>query len=127
ATAYGSGLTTLTVNPQNIGDLEVVSVAWSSTTQDVTSMAGGGVTTWTKAGQYDGGNQARDLEIWYGVVTSTGPSTITFNWSGSITGHNAEYSAQEFTAGTGVTWSLATTGHLEDASSTNVAFPSLTP
>ena len=75
------------------------------------------------------GSLAPDEEIWYGKVTSTGSSTVTFTWSGTTTAHVLEYGAQEFSAGLGAAtvWATDKTGTLDGASSTSVPFPSLTP
>src|ERR1700688_3961060 len=127
--AHGTALTTLAVAPQTVGDVLVVFAVVSTSTPKVSSISGGGVTTWTKAVQFDGTTYTADLEIWFGKVTSTGSSTITFTWSASIAGHASEYGAQEFTAGLGAStiWAADKTGTLNGASSTTVAFPSLTP
>ena len=66
----------------------------------VSSLAGGGVSTWTKGVSFIGTGGV-DTEIWFGKVTATGAQTITFTWSGSIAGHTTEYGAQEFSAGAG--------------------------
>ncbi len=125
----GDGLTSLNVSPQNLGDVLVVAAIAGNTGVSVSTVSGGGVTTWARAVQYDGVNEPRDMEIWYGKVTTTGSSSITFTWSGSISSVLIEYNAQEFTAGLGssTVWSLDKTGHSENASSTTVSYPSLTP
>ena len=94
----------------------------------MSSVSGGGVSTWTKAVSF-AGSVGADEEIWYGKVTTTGSSTITFTWSSSITGHIAEYGVEEFSAGLGAStvWATDKTGTVNDASSTSVALPSLTP
>ena len=128
ATADAVGLTTLADNPQTAGDvLEVFAMA-PITTVTLSSISGGGVSTWTKAVQFDG-TIGSDVEIWYGTVTTTGSSTITFTWSGSVSSHTMEYGAQEFTAGLGssTVWSVDHTGTTNGSSSTTVPFPSLTP
>src|ERR1700681_659502 len=130
AKSFGSAQTTLNVNPQQLGDVLVVMAENDLNTVTVSSMSGGGVTTWKRAIQYVGSAEPRAYEIWYGVVTATGSSTITFNLSADISGHNAEYEAQEFTAGfgAGTMWTLDTTGVQENPSSTTtVTYPSLTP
>ena len=98
------------------------------TSVTLSSISGGGVSTWTKAVQFDG-SISSDVEIWYGKVTTTGSSTISFTWSGSVSSHTMEYGAQEFTAGLGssTVWSVDHTGTTNGASSTTVPFPSLTP
>ncbi|HVA02349.1 MAG TPA: hypothetical protein VMU64_01270, partial [Acidimicrobiales bacterium] len=99
-----------------------------TSTVKLSSLSGGGVATWTKAVQF-AGTVGFDTEIWFGKVTTTGASTITFTWSASIAGHTAEYSAQEFTAGLGssTVWAVDKTGTANGASSATVPFPSLTP
>ena len=125
----GSGLTTLAVSPKTAGDVLVVfAQAGTATVGTVSSVSGGGVTTWTKAAQF-AGSVGGDEEIWYGKVTTTGSSTITFKWSGTSTGHVLEYGAEEFSAGLGAStvWATDKTGTLNNASSTSVPLPSLTP
>ncbi len=126
-TNFALSLSTLAVSPQNVGDVLVV-FAQRLTGSTLTSVSGGGVSTWTKGVQFSG-SVGVDEEIWYGKVTTTGASTITFNWSSSITGHYGEYGAQEFTAGLGAStvWALDKSGTLNGASSTSLPFPSLTP
>ena len=116
ATADASGLTTMSVKPQTAGDLLVLSAMVATTGFTVSSVSGGGVTTWTKAVGL-AGSAGIDEEIWYGRVATTGSSTITVTWSGSIAGHIGEYSAQEFTAGQGSGWATDTTGTLSNGSS----------
>jgi hypothetical protein len=126
---FGAAITTLSVNPQTVGDVLVVMDEQDDNAVTTTSLSGGGVTTWSRAIQYVGTGEPREYELWYGQVTSTGSSTITFTLSGSIVGHNAEYEAQEFTAGLGSSsvWTLDTTNHQENSSSTTLTYPSLTP
>ncbi len=123
----GTGLSTLAVSPQSVGDVLAV-FAERSTTGTLTSVSGGGVTTWTKGVQF-AGSVGADEEIWFGKVTTTGSSTITFTWSGTTSGFYEEYGAQEFTAGLGANtaWALDKGGTVNGASSTTVPFPSLTP
>ena len=118
--------TTLAVDPQNDGDVLVVCVDSHYFAAGLTSLSGGGVTTWTKGEQFLSAN-SRDMEVWFGTVTATGPSTITFNWPVDITGDWTEYTAQEFSA-PGAVWSLDN-GNKSDntSSSTTVTYPVLTP
>ncbi len=122
--AHGVALTTLAVSPKTVGDVMVVGIMGQ--TLSVSSISGGGVTTWKKAAQFQGA-EGNDVELWYGTVTSTGASTITFSWSGTLAG-GIEYSAQEYTAGLGsaTVWAADKTGTVNGASSTSVPFPSLT-
>ncbi len=127
-TASGTALTTLSVSPSTVGDMLAVTVMNTSTSVTVSSLSGGGVTTWTKAAGF-AGSVGTDEEIWYGKVTTAGASTITATWSGSIAGDTTEYSAQEFSAstGSGTTWAVDHTGTLNNASSSTTTYPSLSP
>ena len=118
--------TTLAVDPQNDGDVLVVCVDSYYFASGLSSLSGGGVTTWTKGEQFLSAN-SRDIEIWFGTVTATGTSTITFNWPVDITGDWTEYTAQEFSA-PGAVWSLDKGGKSDNtSSSTTVTYPALTP
>jgi RHS repeat-associated protein len=119
----GSGVTTDAVTAATTGDLMVLAVTTGSTA-GVSSVSGGGVTTWHQGPnvQYGGGGADPDDEVWWGVITSTGASTITI--SPTPTGFSA-LTAHEFTAGSGVTWSLATSNTYESTNSP-VDWPSLT-
>jgi len=99
-------------------------VASSSIT--VASVSGGGATWQKLTNTVDG----VDVELWLGTVTTTGSSTITVSYSGSISSTSVELSAQEYTSSTGPTtvWSSDVVGNAHnDSSSTTVTFPSLTP
>ncbi len=65
-TNSGLGLTSLADNPVHIGDVLVVGAEPGATTPTLTSVTGGGVTTWTKAvgvRRYDSATRRRDL-VW---------------------------------------------------------------
>ena len=96
----GTAVTTLAVTPQTVGDVLVVYAELDATGHTVSSVSGGGVSTWTKGVQFAGAD-GTDEEIWFGKVTTAGSSTITFTWSSSITGDNTEYGAQEFSSSLG--------------------------
>ena len=77
-------------SPGATGDLLALVTVVGSTSLTVSSVSGGGVTTWNKAAGFDGYLNA-DEEIWYGKVTSTGSSTVTVAWSGSVSGLSTEF------------------------------------
>ncbi len=121
--AYASGsATTVSVSPKAIGDLMtlVVSVVGGP----VSSVSGGGVTNWYKDIAKVGNQEGNDNEIWRGVVSATGASTITVAFTGSHS--DDELMAQEYSAGAGATWSAGANGSTSSTTST-VTFPSLTP
>ena len=109
--AKGTG-TTLSVSPQATGDLMLLTVDTNNSTPPiVTSVSGGGVSNWSFVKRLtDASNAGYDTEIWSGVVATTGPSTITITVSGYSNGN--DLTAQEFSAGAGATWSIASSGAL---------------
>ena len=132
STVDGTGLATAADNPQHVGDVLVVTAEEDNTAAQVSAVSGGGVTTWHQAIHYVGSASAenRDYDMWYGVVTATGSSTITFTWSASIASNTAEYEVAEFSAtfGTNTVWTLDKTGHQDNTTnSTTVTYASLTP
>jgi hypothetical protein len=123
-----SGVTTLGVSPQHLGDLLALVIKASSTTITATSVTGGGVGAWSRAeGPYNA-YTGHDLEIWTGVVNSTGTSTITVGFSSSVSAIATGLAAQEFAAsGTSPVWGIDTGAGISNASSATVTFPKLTP
>ena len=129
ASNAATGLSTLAVGPQHVGDMiALTTLTWSGSVYP-TSISGGGVTTWSKAVDYPVTAHGYDAQIWYGTVTSTGSSTITVNYPGGAPSDWIEFNAQEFSssAGSGTTWGVDHTGTQSNASSTTETFPSLSP
>ena len=125
ASGFGSGVTTLSVNPRHKGDVLVVMAESDYSAVRLAFVTGGGVVAWVPALQHVGTSEPRAYSIWYGTVAFPGAWTVSFQWSGPITGHNAEYEAQEFSGGTG--WYLDGAGSLDNPASTTVSFPRLIP
>ncbi len=73
----GGALTTLAVNPTTAGDILVLATASYGTSDLVTAVSGGGVTTWTQLISALPSGGAGSTSLWWGVITSPGPSTIT--------------------------------------------------
>ena len=95
-------------------------------TTQLTTVSGGGVTTWTKLVSGGGGSGVGAwIDIWWGVVTTTGAASITI--TGYHSGNNRLY-AQEFSGGSG-TWSAdpSTASFGATAQVTSFNYPSLTP
>jgi RHS repeat-associated protein len=129
ANTAGTGVTTLSVSPQHSGDLMALLIKDSSSSITTSSVSGGGVSTWTRAeGPYTG-YASHDLELWTGTVTTTGSSTVTVTFSGSVSSIHTGISAQEFSASSGssTTWGIDTGAGKSNASSTTVTYPTLTP
>src|SRR6185312_9767393 len=93
----------------------------------VASVTGGGVTSWTKLVSFHD-NSGRDIELWLGTVTTTGTSSIRVGYSASVGSSDVELVAQEFTAGLGsaTLWAKDAAAGQNNASSTSIAYPSLT-
>jgi hypothetical protein len=114
--AKGTG-TALAVSPQAEGDLLVLTVSTSNgVPPTVSTVSGGGVSTWALAKRVTvTSNNDSDVEIWSGTVTSTGASSVGITVSGYSNVN--DLTAQEFTAGAQVTWSVPGAGALTSAGS----------
>jgi hypothetical protein len=111
---------TLAVSPANLGDLMTLAI-FASKGNTITSVSGGGVSAWSRI------IGANSEELWRGVVTSTGASTITVTVS-TPSGPTVELAAQEWTTGSATgSWVIDTSGTISNPSSTTVTYPSLTP
>jgi hypothetical protein len=82
----GANLTTQTItlpSASTVGDTLILLVGDDHTNSaTVSSVTGGGVTTWTNVTEKNGGNGHGEAEIWYGPVTSSA-SNVTVTLSGS--------------------------------------------
>src|SRR6185312_8219621 len=127
ADADAAGVSSLSVQPVTGGDALVLSVKITSATASVASVTGGGVTSWTKLVSFHD-NSGRDIELWLGTVTATGTSSIRVGYSASVGSSDVELVAQEFTAGLGsaTLWAKDAAAGQNNASSTSIAYPSLT-
>ena len=123
----GASSGSLSVDPQNVGDLMLFGIEDSNTTlPTVSSVSGGGVSSWTLlASDLDAAYTQDGDEIWEGVVTTPGPSTVTMTLNGYSDGD--DLLAQEFTAGSPVTWSLDKSGTVTGTDAQSFNYPSLTP
>ena len=103
ATAESAALSTLSVSPVAINDLMVLYVYQGANAGTPCSgVSGGGVTTWYHAATTFSLYGNMTLDMFIGVVTNSGPSTITI---GTITsGFLNILTAQEFSAGAGAKW-----------------------
>ena len=72
-----SGTKTISVSPTAIGDILVLCIGSNGAAIYASAVVGGGVTTWIKSAS--GGSTGFDgsAEVWFGVVTATGSSSIT--------------------------------------------------
>jgi hypothetical protein len=107
-----------TVPPAYPGDLFVLAVINDTWADQVTAVSGGDVTSWHPAARpFFDGSDGQMLQIWYGQVSSTSPTTLSIAWNGTI--NNADVALEEFSAGANATWSLVSNGI------SSVPFPAL--
>jgi hypothetical protein len=128
---------TMTVVPAATGNLQVIAVETKfpgTAAFTVASVGGGGVTTWHKAAAYLTMDGFHGQELWWGVVTNAGASTLTVHYTaGAAAGTAASATSidvQEFasTSGGATIWSLDATGSLDTGvASTTLSYPALTP
>lgn len=129
AFASGTGTTTLAVNPTAVGDLLVLGTRLDTTSNAVASVSGGGVTEWIHVIQPFAGS-SKTFDLWMGVVTASGSSTITITGNSSLAAVGVSMFAQQFhsSAGSGTSWSIDATGTgRTNGSSTSVTFPTVVP
>ena len=108
-TTNGMGVLTLNAAPVNAGNLLLfgVSCGGAGIAKSFSSVAGGGVSTWTRVVGYIDTTSDWLLELWMGQVTTAGGAYITVTNS-SLTSEWNRYWAQEFTASSAsITWGVA--------------------
>jgi hypothetical protein len=123
----GTGVTTLAVSPQHVGDLLALAVKVSSSSITGSSVSGGGVSAWTRAvSASEGGNE---LQIWTGTVGATGSSTVSITFSASVASIYTGLAVHEFSASSGssTVWGIDSASGISNPSSTTVTFPKLAP
>lgn len=86
APSGASNVLTLVSSP-SVGDRLVVAYSsFASTDPQITGVTGGGVTTWTSSGHHAISAGNGNVEVWTGVVTSTGVTAVTVTTSVSASG-----------------------------------------
>ncbi len=129
---------TISVSPAAAGDelAMAIETKFPSGVPSFTAagVSGGGVTTWNKARSYLTIDGIHGQELWWGVVTTPGPSTITVSYTSGSTSGNSESATsldvQEFRSSSGAStvWSLDVTGVVDTGVSTTAPdYPTLTP
>lgn len=125
--AVSTGAYTLAVSPTAVGDILVLAVpALASSAHNPSAVSGGGVTTWNHINGYASAAGIPTADLWWGVITATGPATITITDSTSTS--VIAMACQQFTGGTG-TWAADGTGANSGSATaaTSGNYPSLTP
>jgi hypothetical protein len=115
----------ITVNPQKVGDLMILSDQLHSTSVDVTAVSGGNSGTWHLAEQFVDTPNILTFQVWYSVATGTGSSSITLTYSATTT-LPVELIADSYTSSSAANWNVVASNGVSNASSTSVVFPTLT-
>jgi hypothetical protein len=127
--ANGTPINTLTISPHTVGNLVMLGIDASAFTAKVGSVSGGGVSNWHYVTQYNDSGNGLHMEIWEGVVTTTGSQTVTATFSTPQGSVFTELVANEFTAGLGAStnWTVTGSNTNQSTSTGTPVFPSLTP
>src|SRR6266480_6076965 len=119
-TKQPSGLVeTVAVSPTAPGNLLAMAIETKfpgTASFTASSVTGGGVATWHKALSYLTVDGFHGQELWWGVVTTDGPSSITVNYtSGATSGAATSVDVAEFhsSSGAATVWSLDGTGKVD--------------
>lgn len=117
----GTGISTFTNSPANIGDLCLVHVTTSGSAP-ATAISGGNC-TWVQVGTTFNGsvNAGFSTAVFAGTATGTGAATATVTFAGSPA--SIFIDGQEYTSSTG-TWTFMAQGNLDSAGTATM--PSLT-
>lgn len=127
-TTTTTGGSTLSVTATAVNDLWVVYVGVGSASVTCTGVSGGNATGWTNAVASWSDTFSINQSLWIGTMTSTGTATITATFSGSVSGLTVDIDAQPFHSSlASPVWSVDAAGHQNNASSTTVTWPTLTP
>jgi uncharacterized repeat protein (TIGR02543 family) len=129
--AESSGLTTLAIDPQGVGDIIIFQSQIHSESITVTGVSSPKTGAWSLAERYlDPVNTSYPIteEVWWAIASSTGSTTISVTYSGSVASLSPELVADSFTTSTPSTWSVvAGNGAAASASpgTTSIVFPNL--
>jgi uncharacterized repeat protein (TIGR02543 family) len=124
-----SGLSTLSIDPQNVGDLVILLTQIHSQSITVNTVSSAKTGAWHLADRYvDPINNVITEEVWWSVAASTGADTVTATFSGDVSSLTPELVADSFTTSSGATWSAETGLNVGNAapSGTTITFPTLT-
>ena len=134
-TKQPSGLVeTVAVSPAAPGNLLAMAIETKfpgTPSFTASSVTGGGVATWHRALSFLTLDGFHGQELWWGVVATAGPSSITVDYTaGAVTGAATSVDVREFqsSSGAATVWSLDTTGKLDTGvSSSTLSYPTLSP
>ena len=121
--AYGTGMSSFAISPGNLRSIYLMFVEIDpSTTVTVRSVSSSRV-TWTRAVQVFSGG--KDFEMWTGVPTSLGDSTVSFTFTGSVSQSNVETGRQQFQSSLSAPHWSVTGGWDAYPSGSTIVYPAL--
>lgn len=130
-----SSQTAVTVAAGTTGDLRVIEFLTASSSVSVSSLSGGGVTTWTRARGVDAVSSstlgtAMNSEVWYGQITGSG-TALTVTYAGTVGSTSCRGRQRDYRTNRSgsPTYSVVATGFSQTnnhTSSSPLAWPSLT-
>lgn len=125
--SVATGQTSWTVTAGTVGNLRLLTTNILSSSNQISSLSGGGVNNWQQGAFLQDGTQGRTLDIWWGMVTDTGTS-LTITFQSAIGSTSVQQNRFDFSSdGRGGAMTLQAHGTLTNASSTTITYPSLTP
>jgi hypothetical protein len=91
---YGTGMSSFAISPDSLKNIYLMFVEIDpSTTVTVKTVTSSNV-TWTRAVQVFSGG--KDFEMWTGIPTGLGDSTVSFTFTGDVSKSNVETGRQQF-------------------------------
>jgi large repetitive protein len=121
------GNNSIMINPVTVGDLVVLSMQLHTTGISITGITGGNVGNWHRAVAYTNtGTDTLYFEVWWGVATSAGPSTVNISYSANVSQWAIELIADSFTTASPPPWAVVTAGGSSNPSASSASWPALT-
>lgn len=130
ASSSSTGNTTIGLTGAAVGNVFALMIKVNSASITVTSVSGAGAAWSRAAGPWtDNAGSPFTYEIWLGTVTTATPGTAVAVFSSSVSSVLTAFDCQQFTSslGTAAVWGTDVSGHLNNASSTTITYPALTP
>ncbi len=126
--AESANLTSISISPQNVGDLVILSSQIHSQSITVTGVTSADTGTWTHAQSYvDSINGVITEEVWWAVVTATTAATpINLTYSAALGGLSPELVADSYTTSVPSTWSTVAGSGGAATFTTTIDYPSVT-
>jgi hypothetical protein len=120
---YGTGMSSFAISPDSLQNIYLMFVEIDpSTTVTVASVSSSNV-TWKRAVQVFSGG--KDFEMWTGIPTGIGDSTVSFTFTGSVSQSNVETGRQQFQSSLATPHWTVTGGWDAYPSGSTIVYPAL--